>query len=169
MLREMRSALRDVAVALPPPALFEQRGPGFGAVLEKAADAWAAAKHAMASALGRGSGQSSAVEQAGAAGAAGVGGGAAAKLAAACIAAGGTAGVCVQTGLFERAAATHGQAGARGAAAGALERRHAAEAHAPARGAEGSLHAADQLAEGGTAPVARAPGQHRVRAGRPRK
>jgi RNA polymerase sigma factor (sigma-70 family) len=102
MLREMRSTLRDVAVALPPPVLFEQRGAGFGAVFEKAADGWAAAKHTVASTLGRGGGQASAAEQAGAAGAAGVGGGAAAKLAAACLAVGGTAGVCVETGLFER-------------------------------------------------------------------
>ena len=100
MLREMRSALRDVAVALPTPVLFEQRGPGFGAVLDKAADAWAAAKHALASAIGRGGGQSSAVEQAGSAGAAGLGGGAAAKIVAACLAVGGTTAVCVETGLL---------------------------------------------------------------------
>ena len=97
MLREMRAALRDVAVALPPPVLFEQRGPGIGAVIDRAGEAWASAKHAIASLLGRGGGQSSTIEQAGAVG---VGGGAAAKLAAACLAVGGTTAACIETGVF---------------------------------------------------------------------
>ena len=100
MLREMRAALRDVAVALPAPVLFEQRGPGVGAVIDRAADVWAAAKQAVASWLGRGGGQSSAIEHAGSAGAVGVGGGAAAKLAAACLAVGGTTAACIETGVF---------------------------------------------------------------------
>jgi RNA polymerase sigma factor (sigma-70 family) len=100
MLREMRSALRDVAVAVPTPVLFEQRGPGFGAVLDRAEDVWASAKQAVANSLGRGAGQSSTIEQAGSAGAIGLGGGAAAKIAAACLAAGGTAAVCVESGLL---------------------------------------------------------------------
>jgi RNA polymerase sigma factor (sigma-70 family) len=100
MLREMRAALRDVAVALPPPVLFEQRGPGVGAVLERAHDLWASAKNMLAGALGRGGGQSSAIEQAGSAGAVGLGGGAAAKLAAACLAVGGTTAMCLQTGVI---------------------------------------------------------------------
>ncbi len=100
MLREMRAALRDVAVALPPPVLFEQRGPGVGAVIDRVAETWAAAKHAIASWLGRGGGQSSAIEQAGSAGAVGVGGGAAAKLAAACLAVGGTTAACIESGVF---------------------------------------------------------------------
>jgi RNA polymerase sigma factor (sigma-70 family) len=100
MLREMRAALRDVAVALPAPVLFEQRGPGVGAVIDRIGDGWISAKHAVASVLGRGGGQSTAIEQAGGAAAVGVGGGAAAKLVAACLAVGGTTAACIETGVF---------------------------------------------------------------------
>jgi RNA polymerase sigma factor (sigma-70 family) len=124
MLREMRAALRDVAVALPAPVLFDQRGPGFGAVLERANDLWTSAKHAVASALGRGGGQSSTVEQAGAAG---LGGGAAAKLVAACLAVGGTTAVCVETGFLG------GSANAPEAKAEPAQRRVASPAARPER------------------------------------
>ena len=106
MLREMRAALRDVAVVLPSPVLFEQRGPGVGAVIDRVAEGWTSAKHAIASLLGRGGGQSSTIEQAGSAGAVGVGGGAAAKLAAACLAVGGTTAACIESGVFGGGAET---------------------------------------------------------------
>lgn len=106
MLREMREALRDVAAVLPVPVLFEQRGAGAGALFDRLAEAWASLKHALASAIGRGGGQSTAVEQAGSAGAVGVGGGAAAKLVAACLAAGGTTAACIESGVFSGAAET---------------------------------------------------------------
>ena len=99
MLREMRSTLRDVAVALPTPVLYERRGPDPLPLLDRIADAWASIKHGVGSLFGRGPGGAAAAEQGGTAGGAALGGGAAAKVVAACLAAGGVA-VCVETGLL---------------------------------------------------------------------
>jgi RNA polymerase sigma factor (sigma-70 family) len=99
MLREIRSTLRDVAVALPTPVLFERRAPDPLPILDRVGDAWASLKSTVASLLGRGPGSASALEQAGAGGAA-LGGGAAAKVVTACLVAGGGAAICVQSGVL---------------------------------------------------------------------
>ena len=98
MLFEMRSALRDVAAVLPAPVLFEEHRHGIGVILDRATDAWASAKQAVAGLAGR-SGTSGSLEQATSAGA-GLGGGAAAKLIVACLAAGGTATACYEAGFL---------------------------------------------------------------------
>lgn len=100
MLREIRSTLRGVAVALPVPVLFEKRVPDPVPLLERVVDAWTSIKNAALGLFGRGPGSSIAIEQAGAGGAALGGGAAAAKVLTACLVAGGGAAICVETGML---------------------------------------------------------------------
>ena len=105
MLREMRTTLRDVAVALPTPVLVERRAPDPLPLFDRLGDALAAAKHRVADVLSRGAGPA---EQAGGAA---LGGGAAVKVAVACLAVGGTT-VCVGTGVFDRGVSRDAKPGA---------------------------------------------------------
>jgi RNA polymerase sigma factor (sigma-70 family) len=105
MLREMRTRLTDVAVAAPTPVLFESRLPDPIPILDRLGDAWASAKHTAASLIGRSPGNASSIEQATGAGGALIGGGVATKAVVACLAAGGGAVLCVESGFLQKSPA----------------------------------------------------------------
>jgi RNA polymerase sigma factor (sigma-70 family) len=96
MLREMRSRLESVAVLLPGPVLARQRGVDVSVWIDRLA---ALKDHALAF-MTRGGASAAPVEQATAGGLSGLGGGLAAKLAVACLAAGGGAVACREAGLL---------------------------------------------------------------------
>ena len=96
MLREMRDTLRGVAVALPLPIVEDRRARGggpFEALLSRLEDAWAGVRGTLDDVFSRGasSGAAEGASAGGLAAAAGVTG----KVVAACLAAGGTAAVCI--------------------------------------------------------------------------
>lgn len=100
MLRSMRAALRDVAAVLPAPLVGPVRPRPVTTLVDRSSEIWGALKHATGNLVGRGGVPSDVAEHAGGAGAVGLGGGVAAKAVLACLAAGGTAAVCAQSGLF---------------------------------------------------------------------
>jgi len=96
MLREMRDTLRGVAVVLPLPIVEERRARGggpFEALLARLEDAWSGVRGTLDDVFSRGasSGAAEGASAGGLAAAAGVMG----KVVAACLAAGGTAAVCI--------------------------------------------------------------------------
>lgn len=96
MLREMRATLESVAVLLPAPVVARQRGLDLSALLDRLGEV---KDHALALVTRAGT-PAAHVEQATAGGLAGLGGGVAAKVAVACLVAGGGAVVCIQSGLL---------------------------------------------------------------------
>jgi RNA polymerase sigma factor (sigma-70 family) len=100
MLRAIRAALRDVAVVVPLPVLSPERPRPLTTLVDRSSEIWGALKQASSGLIGRGGISTGAAEQAGSAGAATFGGSAVAKAVLACLAAGGTAAVCVQSGVL---------------------------------------------------------------------
>ena len=96
MLREMRATLHQVAVLLPVPVLAEpeRHARPLELLLGRLDDLWLDARHLLYRFSGRGLESSAGVESAGVGGAA-IGAGATAKIVAFCLAAGGTAALCV--------------------------------------------------------------------------
>jgi len=98
MLAEMRRTLHDAAALLPVPAVTapERSELAVHSFLDRMSDLWSSVRHAPSEAVQRLAPASSSAEQAGSAAGAALGVGATAKIVAACIAAGGTAALCVE-------------------------------------------------------------------------
>ena len=94
MLAEMRATLNGAAALLPVPVLVvpERTDAPLQSLLDRLADAWASARQLPYEVAP----MTNTAEHVGGAGGAAVGGGAAAKIVAMCIAAGGTAALCVE-------------------------------------------------------------------------
>ncbi len=97
MLAEMRATLNGAAALLPVPVLVtpERADAPIQSLLDRLADAWASARQLPYEIANRAAPITNTAEQVGGAGGATVGSGAAAKIVAMCIAAGGTAALCV--------------------------------------------------------------------------
>ena len=98
MLREMRATLDRVAALLPVPVVAGEQERFPVALVDRASELLAWTRDQVAALVSRFGGQSAQIEQATAGGAAGLGGATAAKVVVACLALGGGATVCVQSG-----------------------------------------------------------------------
>jgi len=98
MLREMRTTLEGVAAVLPAPVLARHRGVDLSVFLDRAGDL----KDHVLALISRTGAAPAPVEQATTGGLAGLGGGVAAKVALACLAVGGGAVACTESGLVGR-------------------------------------------------------------------